>query len=148
MQLSKYISLVFGVLPATVGLLFQLVILFIALPVLRFSTEQIEHYQVVFGVLWIVAAIWGYIELCRVSFSKSIYPALSSLGLVLGILSIVFVHEAFKIIFNEQNVRTDSPLINLFNPSLKLVEAWLIACPTLVALYHIAKGNAAIWRLA
>jgi hypothetical protein len=75
-------------------------------------------------------------------------PAISTLGLVLGIFSIVFVHEVFKIIFNEAPTGTTPPLLGLFNPSLNLVEAWFIACPTMVALYHITMGNVSIWRVA
>lgn len=141
-------SFVFGLLPATVGLFFSFVILFLAIPLLRFSTEPIRYYQVVFCILWIVSAVWGYIELYRVSLSRSLRPSISIIGLVLGIFAIVFFHEVFNIIFNEPPTGTKPPLLEFFNPSLDLIEAYFIACPTLVALYHITMGNASIWRAA
>ena len=148
MQLSKYISLLLGVLPATFSLFLAATVIYFSIHMLTAATETVDYNRVAIGCLWSVFTMWGYFELCKASLHQSKRPLISTLGLGVGILSFSYSNEALAIFFDGSTTPTKSPFHNLFTPSLNLTEAWIFLCPTLVALYHITIGNAAIWREA
>ena len=84
----------------------------------------------------------------RASLHQSKRPLIRRLGLGLGIRSFSYTNEALTIFFDGSTSATKSAFHNLFTPGWNLIETWIFLCPTLVALYHITIGNAAIWREA